>query len=375
MAVRTENSPRPVAVQRALAPRLYLDPEVLEREQERIFERTWQLAGHVSDLPQPGSYLTTSAGDQPVLVVRDDEGEVRAFRNVCRHRGSRLLAGSGQCKRAIRCRYHGWTYRLDGTLIGVPEARTIPGLDKGALGLFPARAEVVCGLIFVNLDPHAQPLGEMLGDLPARLERFNIGSLEPFSPWNGSQPVNWKIVVDNYLEGYHVPIAHPGLMRLLDYQRYEVELHEHWVWFDAPFRPKRSDNRLERLYQRMVEPMPGMLPEDRDIWRYILIYPNTAIDIYPDQITTWKIEPDGPRATRDTFMCYRSPHCGARTKFAQRLNTKLNTLVHKEDVDLVANVQAGLASRGYECGPLSQREAAVGWFAERVRASLGEADE
>src|SRR5262245_25567208 len=129
MAVQTTHSPRPAAVQKALAPRLYLDPEVLEREQRQIFERTWQLAGHVSDLPQPGSYLTTTAGDQPVLVVRDEEGEVRAFRNVCRHRGSRLLAGSGQCKKAIRCLYHGWTYRLDGTLIGVPEARSIPGLD------------------------------------------------------------------------------------------------------------------------------------------------------------------------------------------------------------------------------------------------------
>jgi Rieske 2Fe-2S family protein len=375
MTVQATDSPRPAAVPKALAPRLYLDPEVLEREQERIFERTWQLAGHVSDLPEPGSYLTTSAGTQPVLVVRDEDGEVRAFRNVCRHRGSRLLAGSGQCKKAIRCRYHGWTYRLDGSLIGVPEARSIPNLDKGALGLFPARAEVLCGLIFVNLDIHAQPLREMVGDLAARLERFDIPSLEPFSPWNSSQPVNWKIVVDNYLEGYHVPIAHPGLMRLLDYQRYDVELHEHWLWFDAPLREKRSSNHLERFYQRVVEPMPGMLPEDRDIWRYILIYPNTAIDIYPDMLTTWKIEPDGLRSTRDTFLCYRSRDCGPRTKLAQRLNTKLNTLVHKEDVDLVANVQSGLATRGYECGPLSRREAAVGWFAERVRASLGEAEE
>ena len=105
----------------ALHPHLYTDPAVARLEQRLIFERTWQLAGHVSALPNPGSYLTADAGDQPVLVIRDEHGDLRAYRNVCRHRGSRLLSGSGQCKAAIRCRYHGWTYKLDGTLIGVPE--------------------------------------------------------------------------------------------------------------------------------------------------------------------------------------------------------------------------------------------------------------
>jgi choline monooxygenase len=123
----------------ALDARLYSDPEIAELEQERIFERSWQLAGHVAQLPEPGSYLTASAGTQPLLLLRDEEGRIRAFRNVCRHRGSRLLSGSGTCGKAVRCRYHGWTYRLDGELIGVPEARSIPGLDKSALGLFPLR--------------------------------------------------------------------------------------------------------------------------------------------------------------------------------------------------------------------------------------------
>jgi choline monooxygenase len=119
----------------ALEPNLYLEPEIVRLEQRAIFERTWQLAGHVSDLREPGSYLTTDVVDQPALVVRDNDGEIRAFRNVCRHRGSRLLSGSGSCGKAIRCLYHGWTYRTDGTLIGVPEGREIEGLDKARLGL------------------------------------------------------------------------------------------------------------------------------------------------------------------------------------------------------------------------------------------------
>ena len=157
------------AVPPALSPHLYLDPEVLQLEDERIFSRTWQFAGHVSQVPDPGTYLTANAGTQPVLVVRDDDGELRAFRNVCRHRGSRLLSGSGECKKAIRCRYHGWTYRMDGELIGVPEGRQIPGLDKSALGLFPARVEVLQGLVFVNLDIDATPLAEQVAGLPERL--------------------------------------------------------------------------------------------------------------------------------------------------------------------------------------------------------------
>ncbi len=290
----------------ALARRMYTDPELLDREQELIFERTWQLAGHISSLPNPGSYMTASAGSQPVLVLRDENGELRAYRNVCRHRGSRLLSGSGQCKAAIRCRYHGWTYRFDGTLIGVPEARAFgERLDKAALGLLPARVEELCGLVFVNLDPHATPLAELVGDLPARLERYRIPSLEAFAPSGDTQPANWKAIVDNYVEGYHIPIAHPGLMRLLDYKRYDVECFENYVWFEAPLRSKPSSNRVERLYAQLVTPMPGLDGDDRHVWRYAFIYPNTAIDLYPDQVTTWQIVPDGADRIRSAYGSYR----------------------------------------------------------------------
>jgi choline monooxygenase len=365
----------PAPVPPALSPDLYLDPEVLRLEDERIFSRTWQFAGHISQLPAAGTYLTANAGTQPVLVVRDDEGELRAFRNVCRHRGSRLLSGSGECKKAIRCRYHGWTYKLDGTLIGVPEGLGFgSGLDKRRLGLMPARVEELCGLVFVNLDADATPLAELVGDeLPRRLARYRIETLESFAPATGTQPANWKAVADNYLEGYHIPIAHPGLMRMLDYKHYDVEVHDHWVWFESPLRDKPSSNRLERLYARAATPMPGLRPEDRRVWRYAFIYPNTTIDLYPDQVNTWQMLPDGVDRTRDTFGGYRAAGADPRTRLAQWANQKLNTIVLDEDIDLVDNVQRGLRTRGYECGPLGAREAAVAWFADRVRASLGDA--
>jgi Rieske 2Fe-2S family protein len=344
-----------------------------------IFDRTWQLAGHVSRLATPGSYITAAAGSQPVLVVRDKDGQLRAYRNVCRHRASRLLSGSGQCKGAIRCRYHGWTYRFDGSLIGVPEALTYGDrLDKSALSLHPVRVEEMCGLVFVNLDPEATPLAELLGDLPQRLERFQIPTLQRFGPWGDEptgdgQPANWKLVVENYIEGYHIPIAHPGLMRMLDYKHYDVEVHDNYVWFDAPFRSKTSSNYTERLYAQLTRPMPSLEPEDRHVFRYVFIYPNTTIDLYPDQVATWQILPNGLRRTFDMWASYRPASTGPRTRLAQWLNHRLNALVLDEDVDLVDNVQKGLETRGYECGPLSHREAAVAWFAERIRADLAPA--
>jgi choline monooxygenase len=358
----------------ALTPRLYTDPALLPAEQELIFERTWQLAGHVASLPATGSYLTAQAGTQPVLVIRDEHQQLRAYRNVCRHRGSRLLSGSGQCKAAIRCRYHGWTYKLDGSLIGVPEGLGFgERLDKRSLGLMPARVEELCGLVFVNLDPDATPLAELVGDLPDRLAPYRIETLQSFAPGGGTQPANWKVVADNYLEGYHIPIAHPGLMRMLDYKHYDVEVHDAYVWFEAPLRAKPSSNRLERLYARLVTPMPGLGADDRHVWRYAFIYPNTTIDLYPDQVNTWQMLPDGVARTSDTFGCFRPAGTDPRTRVVQWANQRLNGLVLDEDIDLVDNVQQGLMTRGYRCGPLSERERGVAWFADRIRADMAPA--
>jgi choline monooxygenase len=370
----TQNGAEHTGSGAALPPRLYLDETLLAAEQELIFERTWQLAGHVSSLGRPGSYITAQAGDQPVLIVRDDENALRAYRNVCRHRGSRLLSGDGQCKGAIRCRYHGWTYRFDGTLIGVPEGLAFgEKLDKPALGLHPVRVEELCGLIFVNLDQDAHSLHEQVGDLPERLAPYRIDSLRPFGPGGDGQPSNWKVVAENYIEGYHIPIAHPGLMRMLDYKRYATELHENYVWFEAPHRTKPSSNRLERMYGRLVEPMPGLTEADRHVWRYVFIYPNTTIDLYPDQVNTWQILPDGTARTHDVFANYRPGDSTPRTRLVQWINQRLNTLVLDEDIDLVKNVQLGLHTRGYLPGPLSRREDAVAWFADKIRADLAPA--
>jgi Rieske 2Fe-2S family protein len=160
---------------------------------------------------------------------------------------------------------------------------------------------------------------------------------------------------------------------MFDYKHYESDIQEWYVWVEAPLRDKPSSNRLERAYARLARPMPGLSDADSRSWRYVFIYPNTTIDLYPDQVNTWQMRPDGIDLTRDTFGNYRPANSGARTRFVQWANQRLNTIVLNEDIDLVENVQRGLQTRGYRCGPLSAQERAVGWFADRIRADLAPA--
>ncbi|RAG80827.1 aromatic ring-hydroxylating dioxygenase subunit alpha [Streptacidiphilus pinicola] len=365
----------PVAA--GLAARYYTDPAVATAEHDRVFARSWQLVCHETDLPGPGARITAWAAGREVLVVRTEDGGIRAHLNVCRHRGTRLVSAPEPSGKAIRCPYHGWTYRLDGSLVGAPEARQIPCLDKPKLGLFPVAVESFLGFVFVNLDGQATPLAEQCAGLAEAVGRYTGPELQPVGRGRihdlaGAevQHANWKVAVDNYLEGYHVPVAHPGLMRLLDYQRYTGELHDSYALFESPLREKPSSNLIERLYQQVASPMPGLTAEDRRTWRYAMIYPNTLLDFYPDHVIAWTAIPTAPDRVAVPGAFYAKPGSGLRTALARRLNIKIGWITNDEDAVLVARVQQGLGTPGFQPGPLSRRESAVGWFAERIRADL-----
>ncbi|MEU3189699.1 aromatic ring-hydroxylating dioxygenase subunit alpha [Streptomyces sp. NPDC006992] len=361
----------------ALAARYYTDPGVAEAESRHIFAKSWQLVCHESDLPGPGARLTATAAGREVLVVRTEDGSLAAHLNVCRHRGTRLVSAPEPDGKAIRCPYHGWTYKLDGRLVGAPEARQIPCLDKPKLGLFPVRVESFLGFVFVNHDPDAVPLAEQCAGLAEAVGRYAGTDLVPVGrdrihDLDGAevQHANWKVAVDNYLEGYHVPVAHPGLMRLLDYQGYTCETDGPYALFASPLRDKPSSNWPERLYQRLATPMPGLTEADRRIWRYAVIYPNTLIDFYPDLVIAWTAIPTGVDRVAVPGAFYTRAGTSLRTRIARRLNIHIGWITNDEDAELVARVQKGLTTPGFEPGPLSRRESAVGWFADRIRADL-----
>lgn len=361
----------------ALSARYYTDPDTAAAETRHIFARSWQLVCHESDLPGPGARLAATVAGREVLVVRTEDNSLAAHLNICRHRGTRLVTRPEPSGKAIRCPYHGWTYKLDGRLVGAPESRQIPCLDRPKLGLFSVRVESFLGFVFVNLDQNAIPLAEQCAGLAEAVGHYAGTDLVPIGrsrihDLEGAevQHANWKVAVDNYLEGYHVPVAHPGLMRLLDYQGYTSEIGEAYTLFASPLRDKPSSNWAERLYQRITAPMPGLTEADRRVWRYAVIYPNTLIDFYPDHVLAWTAIPTALDRVAVPGAFYTRRGTGLRTRLARRLNIHIGWITNDEDAELVARVQKGLTTPGFEPGPLSRRESAVGWFAGRVRADL-----
>ena len=228
--------------------RFYTDPAVSAREIERIFARTWQVVGHREQLAKPGDFFTTELLGEPLLLVRGAQGELRGFYNVCRHRAGPPAEGCGS-RKLFRCGYHGWTYGLDGALISAPEFEGQPGFDRKEFTLAPVRAEEWSNLIFVNLDPGAEPLSRAWGSFRNRLNVLVLTGMKLFERRTYDMKCNWKTYVDNYLEGYHLPSVHPGLNRELDYNAYTVEPYARHVRQFSPIRGAQPGDATPRRYQ------------------------------------------------------------------------------------------------------------------------------
>jgi len=350
----------------------YRSPEFFQAERREIFTRDWLLIGHVSQVQAPGDYVSMTIAGEPIAVVRGADGKLRAFSNVCRHRAARVLDGAGNCGKAMRCPYHGWTYGLDGRLLAIPEKTGFTGFDKNANGLWPLSVGVAAGFVFASLNPEPEPLSEYLGPFerwmaPYRAERL-VRSAEHITVL----PVNWKNSIDNYLEGYHIPVGHPGLLRLLDYKRYLVETSDARVSIArSPMRDKISQNMQERLYQRLMRPMPGLRePENRE-WNFIFAFPGMTFNLYPDQIDFWVNYPIDERRTLSVWNSFRPPEtAGRRDRVVRMLNTRIQNLVQHEDNDLTARVQEGLGSSLYRAGVIGARENGLLHFHDLVRDAI-----
>jgi choline monooxygenase len=340
-----------------LASRFYTDPRILEVERRRIFLRTWQLVGTLDQpcgeadaskrtIADPESYFTADVAGEPVIVVRDKQGELRAFSNVCRHRAGPIALGSG-CKNVLRCQYHGWTYTLDGRLIGTPDVEGVEFFDRSTMGMVPLRCQIWEKFIFVNFDRNAEPLGAFLGQIPQQARGFQFDGLHLAERREYVIECNWKVYVDNYLEGYHIPIAHPGLMREIDYSHYRTETFRYYSQQFAPIRALKPDEGAERAYA----PGTGELTEALYFW----VFPNLMLNIYPDNISTNLIVPIDHGKTLTVFEWffrrYAEPAVHRRVEKAVAFSDQ----VQQEDILLCENVQRGLASSTYDRGRYSVR--------------------
>ncbi|MGH8299099.1 MAG: aromatic ring-hydroxylating oxygenase subunit alpha [Steroidobacteraceae bacterium] len=377
------NSPVAVSSETATLPRAlpawaYDHPEMTRLELERILETSWQIVCHVNAIPKPGDFATFELGPNGIVALCDSNGGIRAFHNVCRHRGSRLLEGSGHCPGTITCPYHGWSYRLGGELIGMPERASFPGLERSDWSLKPVRSQVAFGFVFVCLAGNPPPVEETWGELARELAPYRMEEMVPLgAPYIEHWDCDWKIAMDNYLESYHVPIGHPGLFRMFtpDY-REQVLLPSGVARSRGRLRERPSSRFSERLYQDLVVPTVTGLPDERRrCWTFYSMLPNLGIDIFPDQIDFFQVLPRGPGKCAIRGACFAHPDSRREMRLLRYLNARINRQVQREDRLLSTRVQRGLASRSYEPGPLSQLENCMLQFHELLRERIPEVRE
>ena len=351
---------------------IYRDAEFFERERQAIFRQSWQLICHLSDVPRPGDFHTFDFLNEPIFVVRTEQG-VRAFHNVCRHRAARLLDGErGSCGRRITCPYHAWTYALDGRLVGVPQRESFGALDTARHGLATLEHEVFMGFIFVRLAPGLPSVREMAAPYAAEMAAYRMEELVP-SGRTSLRPraVNWKNVADNFSDGLHINVAHAGLTRLFG-RSYRIEARP---WIDKMWglmRDVPSANWCERAYQQLLPQVPHLPPERQRLWTYFKLWPNIALDIYPDQVDFMQFLPVSPTETLVREVAYVHPDTRREMRAARYLNWRINRRVSLEDKALIERVQAGMASSSYVSGPLSEGEVCLRGFARRMRALIPE---
>jgi choline monooxygenase len=326
----------------------YSDEETLRRERASIFARSWQYGGRAEQVAEPGSYLTTDAGGVPLLVTRSAEGELRAFLNVCRHRGAILTEGCGR-RETIQCHYHAWTYGLDGALRAAPRSDREAGFEQEELSLVPASVGVWGPFLFVNPDPEAEPLADWLGELPEVLARdLDLDSVSFHSRIEFGSNANWKVVTENFLECYHCPTAHPGFSAVVDVHpdRYVLEPHP---TFSSQHCEARSGGQRGQFH---------------------LLYPNTGINVFPGpaNLSIGPIVPIAPGRTErylDYFFAADADEDWLADFFA------FDDQVGREDRALVESVQRGMAAGVLGQGRLLLNAepliaAFQGWVANRL---------
>lgn len=337
---------KPLARAETIPSDWYTDPAMNAFERKTIFDKTWQFVCHISKLSNPGDHAVASVADNPVLVVRGSDGSLRAFYNVCRHRGGPIAVEDGCGVKALQCKYHGWTYTLDGHLRGVPKFDRTELFNKKNYGLVPVNLDIWDGLIFVNLDEKPAPLAKFYHGISERIHPLKLGPMRFHQRVIYDVQCNWKVYVDNYLEGYHLPFVHPELCKLLDYAQYQTETFECYSLQHSPITPE------ENIYT-----------SGAGTAFYYFVFPNFMLNILPGRLQTNLVLPLSHDRCRVIFDYHYNDTESeiARKKIDDDL--KYSDWVQHEDITICEHVQKGLNSKAYTKGRFSvEMENAVHHF-------------
>ncbi len=316
----------------------YTDPKWFAAEQQAIFARTWQLVCHVGWLATPGSYLATSVADSPVVVVRGDGGELRAFYNVCMHRAHELVAGAGVA-RALVCPYHAWTFGLDGRLKAARRTDSMPDFDRDLMCLRDVRVEEFGGFVYVNLDRSATSLADVAGDLAVEIERWapDVRELHHTHRLSFDVASNWKNVIDNFLECYHCHPAHPEFVSLVDMATYQIRTHGIWSSHFAS-----AGTRDNTAYD-----VTGAAVQDHAVW---WLFPNTCLLRYPGRgnFMVFQVIPTSADRTLETWDFWLETE--DLTPAEIEASRYIDEVLQPQDIAIVESVQRGMRTVAFDQG-------------------------
>jgi choline monooxygenase len=323
----------------------YTDPRIAELERLSLFSKTWQLVARADQVHAPGQFVASSVAGEPIVVVRGNDGVLRAFYNVCRHHAAAVVTQSCGQASILHCPYHGWNYGLDGSLKGMPEFEGVENFDRAQNGLVPIRVETWECFIFINLDNNAAPLAEFLGGLTRRLTPLGIGKLHYFDRRTYNIHCNWKVFVDNYLDGgYHVPHLHKGLNSVLDYKQYTIENEDRYCLQSSPMIASAEDAAV------------GATRTGDRAW-YFWQHPNLMINCYAGYMDANLVIPVDVDHCTVIFDFYFADIGDASREYNEQ-SVNVGNRVQEEDLGICEGVQRGLKSRAYRAGRLSVRREA-----------------
>jgi glycine betaine catabolism A len=359
-----------------LPPTAFTDPSVLEWELESLFGGGWICAAHSSAVAEPGAYVMREIGDQSLFVIGGEDGRPRAFHNVCRHRGSRIVEDAeGRMTRMIRCPYHAWSYGFDGGLRAAPKTDGLEDFDPQCYGLVPLRAEVVGGLVMVDLGGRAPEVGEHVGSLVERLDLYRVGDLVRAESRNYRVEANWKAIAENYSECLHCPGVHPELNALSDYASGEA-FSGPGAWCGGSMTLNDGAETMGRDGGRGGRPPIAGLPSNEltSVY-YFVLFPNALVSLHPDYVMLHTLWPREPGRTDVTCEWFFEPATVGRPDFDPADAVDFWDQVNREDWHVCELAQKGMRSRGYTAGRYTTHEGDVHAFdsmvGERYLEALG----
>ena len=352
----------------------YFNKELLDLETEVLFRRHWQLACHLSDLPEPGGYVCFDMCGERAVILRGEDGVIRAFHNVCRHRGSRVaVKAKGQCRSALVCPFHGWSYNLDGTLRSPARPASLPKLDPVAYGLKPLESEIWQGFVFIRFKPSEQPsVKEVMAPFEAEAALYKPADMVPAYRgfWKAETSVNWKAVRDVDNEGYHVPMAHPGLQDLYGHGYFDEPLSGGANRSFGPFNTGPGRLWSVRNYKKILPPMPDLPESHQRAWVYLGLFPNTVIAFYPESMMFYQEFPVHAGLTLQRGATYRYRDETRQLRLARYLSSRIDKATSKEDIQLTIWSCEAAKSSGFDGIMLSDLEYGVRSFHDRLRDLL-----